>query len=149
MAVITKTALEKGLRLIWDGDNLDGDMVAGSLSGLGLDWQVVSMHGVSEAVRQTTSNHNTSDISAQFLMNDAQTSGVYDRGYVLCTDLKTIGTLTIQIGLAGAAPGSGNPEWEGTYILMSAPVSFDSGRPVITATWAVNGSSSPAWGTVS
>jgi len=148
MPVIGKTGVEKGLRLIWDGDNLDGDMIPGSLNALGLDWEDVSMHGVSETVRQTASNHNTSDISAQFIMNDNQTAGVYDRSYVLCTDLKTTGTLTVQIGLAGAAPTSGNPEWEGTYILMAAPVSFDSGRAVITATWAVNGSTSPAWGTV-
>jgi len=81
-------------------------------------------------------------------MNDTQTSGVYVRSYVLCRDLKNAATLTIQIGAAGVAPASDNPEFEGTYVLVSAPVTESGGRLVITPTWQVSGSTAPAWGTV-
>ena len=149
MAVIAKTAVEKGARLTWDGDDLSGDLVPGSLGPLGLDREGADLTGVSNTVRyEAPSGHATSNVTAQFIMNDNQTAGVYDRSYKLVRGLKTVGTLTGQIGAAGAAPGSGNPEYEGTYILLMADVAFDGGRAVINAEWRPSGASPPAWGTV-
>ncbi len=148
MAVIGKTGVEKGERIIWDGDDLSADLVPGTIGPIGLDSDEADMHGVSETVKHSLPVWASSTVSAQFIMNDNQTAGVYDRSYLLTRDLKTIGTLTWQLGLAGAAPGSGNPEFEGTYELMKASVGFDGGRAVINAEWEVSGSSSPAWGTV-
>ena len=148
MAVIGKTGVERSFRLTWDGDDLSGDLVPGSVDGGGFAWDEVDMTGVSEAARNFLAGHKASEISGQFILNDAQTAGVYDRSYSLVRDLRNIGTLTLQWGLAGAAPASGNPEFEGGYILLSAPVTFDGGRPIITATWQQNGSTAAAWGTV-
>ena len=143
-----KNKQERGFRLLWDGDDLSGDLVPGSVTGGGLTFDEVSMHGVSETVRNYLAGYAEAPVAATFVMNDNQTAGVYDRSYVLCRDLKTTGTLTLQWGSNGAAPTTGDPEWEGTYILLSAPATIDSDRWVINGSWQPTGAVAPAWGTV-
>ena len=58
------------------------------------------------------------------------------------------GTLTLQWGQNGAAPTTGDLEWEGEYVLLSNNVSLDGNKPVLQCTWKPTGATPPAWGTV-
>ena len=102
------------------------------------------MLGVSETVRNFLAGHASAPISARFFMNDAT-----NRSFnVLKDDHGVAATMTLQWGSAGAAPTTGDPEWEGTYISFGFPMSMDAGRAVMDCTFQPSGATAPAWGTV-
>ena len=149
-----KNKVERSMRLYWDdlgtgsgtARNLSGDLVPGSLTGGGLVFDEVDLTGVSETVRNYLAGHAESEISAQFHINDTATTGAFT---VLTGSDGGYGTLTLQYGSAGAAPTTGDPEWEGEYVLLKCEVGMNGNKPVINATWKPQGSTAPAWGTVS
>lgn len=145
-----KNKIERGFRIYFDDSgatarDLSGDLVAGSVSGGGKQYEQVDLMGVSEAFHNFLANFWDSEISAQFHLNDTATTGAFT---VLSNQEGGTGTLTLQWGSAGAAPTSNDPEWEGEYVLLGAPVSFSGGAGIMTATWKPTGSTAPAWGLV-
>lgn len=145
-----KNHIERSFRLLFDDSgasarDLSGDLVPGSVSGGGLTYDEADMTGVSEAVRNFLAGHADSEISARFHLNDTATTGAYT---VLTGQQGSAGTLTLQWGQSGAAPTTGDPEWEGEYVLLDASVTLDGNKFVLNARWKPTGSTAPAWGTV-
>ena len=145
-----KNHVEKSFRILWDDSgstarDLSADLVPGSTSGGGLTFDEADMTGVSQTVYNFLADRATSEVSANFHMNDTATTGAHT---VLKATGGIAGTLTLQWGQNGAAPTTGDPEWEGEYVLLSNNVSLDGNKPVIQCTWKPTGATPPAWGTV-
>lgn len=144
-----KNKVERYFRISFDDSSgnprdLSADLVPGSVKAGGVVWDSVDMLGVSDSVRHSLWGWGSSPVEAKFFLNDTATTGAH-------TVLKSApyaGTLTAQWG-GGAAPTTGDPEWEGEYVLLAADISFDGGRAVINAKFEPYGSTPPAWGTVS
>jgi len=146
-----KNKLERGFRISFDDSggtvrDLSGDLVPGSVSGGGLVYDEVELTGVSESVKNYLAGHAESEITAQFYMNDTASTGAFT---VLSGNQGGTGTLTLQWGSSGSAPDTGDPEWEGEYVLLNASVGLNGNKPVINAVFKPTGSTPPAWGTVS
>jgi len=145
-----KNKLSRAIRLSWDDSggtprDLSGDLIADSLNGPGFTAGEVDMTGASNTAGNYLADRLENTITANFHMNDTATTGA---STVLNASIQSVGTLTIQFGENGAAPGAGDPEWEGEYVLLAAPVSVDGGKLVHNCTWRPSGSTAPAWGTV-
>ena len=145
-----KTHVEKSFRILWDDSggtarDLSADLVPGSISGGGLTFDEADMTGVSYTVYNFLADRATSEVSASFHLNDTATTGAFT---VLNGTGGKAGTLTLQWGQNGAAPTTGDPEWEGEYVLLSNNVSLDGNKPVVQCTWKPTGATPPAWGTV-
>lgn len=146
-----KDKIERGFR-IWFDDatptarDLTSSLVPGSVSGGGKEFEEVDLMGVSEAFHHFLANHWDSEIAAQFFVDDTATTGSFT---VLKAMEGLTGTLTLQFGSAGAAPSGSDPEWEGEYVLLGAPVGMSGGAAVMNARWKPTGSTPPAWGTFS
>ncbi len=145
-----KNKVERGFRILVDNSagsvqGLSGDLVPGSLAGGGITLDEVELTGVSEAVKNFLWGHGNSEITAQFYLNDTATTGAF-------TVLKAApytGTVTLQWGSTGAAPTTGDPEWEGEYVILSSAAAMNAGAAIINARFLPTGSTAPAWGTVS
>lgn len=151
-----KNHIERSFRLLFDDSggtarDLSGDLVAGSVNGGGLVFDEANMHGVSELVVNFLAGHANSTITANFRMNDTATTGATTvlNGQMPSASVTGIGTLALQWGQNGAAPTSGDPEWEGEYIMVRNEVSPADGGFIHSVTWRPTGSTAPAWGTVS
>jgi len=154
-----KDKLERGFRLLWDdagtgsgtARDLSGDLVPGSVSGGGLTFDPANMHGVSELVVNFLAGHANSTITANFRMNDTAATGATTvlNGSQPSATVAGIGTLTLRWGAGGLAPDTGDPEWEGEYVLLSNNIAPADGGFVHQVTWQPTGSTAPAWGTVS
>lgn len=145
-----KNHVEKSFRLSWDDSggtarDLSADLVPGSISGGGFTFDEADMTGVSQTVYNFLADRATSEISGSFHMNDTATTGATT---VLNGTGGKVGTLTLQWGQNGAAPTTGDPEWEGEYVLLSNNVTMDGNKPVHNCTWKPSGATPPAWGTV-
>ena len=145
---MSKDKIERGFRIWFDDANptardLSGDLLPGTVSGGGKVFDEVDMMGVSEGFHNFLANYWDSEITAQFHMNNTATTGAFT---VLSAMEGKTGTLTLQWGIAGAAPVAGDPEWEGEYVLLEAPASIAGGAAVMTARWKPTGSVAPAWG---
>ena len=150
-----KNKVEKAFRILFDDSgatarDLTGDLVLGSVSGGGLAFDEVDMTGVSETVYNYLRGHAMSEISATFHMNDTATTGATTvlNGQSLPSVAGT-GTLTLQWGAGGAAPTTGDVEWEGEYILLSNNITLNGNAFVHNVTFKPTGSTAPAFGTVS
>ena len=123
--------------------NLTGDVVPGSMSGLGgKTFDEVEMTGISEAMHNFLAGHWSHEFTAQFYMNDATNTGAHS---VLTQQEGIVGTLTLMFG-AGAAPTTDDPEWEGEYLLAAIPVVLAGNKPVLAARFVPSGAVAPAWG---
>lgn len=126
--------------------NLSGDLIPGSLQGGGFVYDTAEMTGVSDAAKNYLAAHPTSEISADFHMNDTATTGSLT---VLNARQGTGGTLEIRWGQNGAAPTSGDPQWDGEYVLIDCSVKQSGNTTVLSTKWAVQaGTTAPAFGTV-
>ena len=146
---MAKDKVERGFRILFDDEvptqrDLSADLIAGSVS-FGREYESVDLMGVSEGFHNFLANFWSAPISAQFHLNNAA-----DRAFdVLNAKVGgSAGTLTLRWGSAGAAPTTGDPEWEGEYVLLGLPQSFSGGTAIITANWEISGSTAPAMGTV-
>ena len=145
-----KNKIEKGFKILVDVSggtprDLCGDLVPGSISGGGITLDEVDMTGVCNAVYNFLAGHGTSEISANFHMNDTATTGAFT---VLTAANGYVGTITLQYGSLGNAPDTGDPEWEGEYCYFVGQVENDGGKFVIPVTFKPSGAVAPAWGTV-
>lgn len=154
-----KNKIERGFRILWDdagtgsgtARDLTGDLIPGSCSGGGLTFDEVSKHGVSELVKNFLAGHAMSEVTAQFHGNDTATTGATTvlNGSMPSATVPGTGTLTLQWGSNGAAPSTGDPEWEGEYVLVQNNKSFSGGDDVHSVKWVPTGATPPSWGTVS
>jgi len=126
--------------------NLSADLVPGSCQGGGLVFDQVDMTGVSQTVRNYLAGHAEGEISAQFHMNDTATTGAHT--VLSGIDGGAAGTVTLQWGQNGAAPTTGDPEWEGEYVLVTYSAGMSGGKAVMNAVFKPGSSTAPAWGTV-
>ncbi len=145
-----KNKIERWIRFWFDDTvptarDLSTDLVPGTLNGLGQIFDEVELTGVNEAHKNFMAGHWSSEITAQFYLNDTADTGAHT---VLKAQAGKDGTITVQFG-AGAAPASPAPEWEGEYILMELPLVLAGNKPVIAARWVPYGSTPPAWTTMS
>ena len=128
--------------------DLSKDLLPGSLGAVGLDFERVDMTGSAEVVQRALGNRANADIEAKFHMNDTATTGATT---VLngIDDGITAGTLTVQYG-GGGVPATGDPEWEGEYILLRNMIEQDGGRMIHNCLWTPDPGTAadPAWGTV-
>lgn len=146
---MAKDILSKYVRFWFDDSggtprDLSADLLPDTLSGVGLDYEEVDMTGQSYDIKAALGGQADGTITAQFYMNDTASTGAFT---VINGMVNSSGTLTIQYG-TGAAPTTGDPEWEGEYTLFSAPVGLNGGRAVLDCTFKPSPSSSPAWGTM-
>ena len=145
-----KNHVERSIRVLLDDSggtarDLSGDLVPGSMSGPGLSYEEAQMTGVSETVRNFLAGHATTEFVGQFRMNDTATTGSTT---VINGKLGSTGTITVQFGQAGAAPTTGDPEWEGEFVFLAAPVGIADNGTVLNFRAVPTGSTAPAWGTV-
>lgn len=140
---MAKDILERFVRLTWNSQDLSGDLVPGSLSGPGFTSPEVKMTGVSDTVENYKADRKDAEVTAQFYMNNTATTGAFT---VLNATQGTSATLQIDFGTDGA-PGSGDPRYSGTHVLLEAPIAIQGGAMVINARWKPGSSSAPTWGT--
>ena len=128
-----------------DPRDLSGDLVPGSMSGLGgKSFDEVEMTGVSEAMKNFLAGHWAHEFAAQFYLNDTATTGAFT---VLKARVGLVGTLNLEFG-SGAVPTTGDPQWDGEYLLVECPIVLAGNKPVLAARFVVSGSVAPAWGTI-
>ena len=126
-----------------DAQDLSDDLVPNTLSGIGLTPEEVDMTGQSASIKQARAGVSDSTITCQFYMNDTATTGAFT---VLEGVQGLAGTLTAQFGTDGA-PATGDPEWEGEYVLFGLPVGITGGAAIMNAEFKPAPDSTPAWGT--
>ena len=101
------------------------------------------MTGQSASIKQARAGVSDSSVTAQFYMNDTVTTGAFT---VLEGVQGLAGTLTVQFGTDGA-PATGDPEWEGEYVLFDLSVSVSGGAAIMNVLFKPAPGSTPAWGT--
>lgn len=146
-----KDKISKGINILVDDSgatarDLSGDLVPDSLTGGGLTFEPATMTGQNHTAHNSLANQATADITCQFYMNDTATTGAHT--VLSGIDGGSAGTLTIRWGIAGATPTSGDPEWEGEYVLMQYSATINNGAAVMEAVFMPGSSTAPAWGTV-
>ena len=140
-----KNHVEKGFRILFnDGSerDLSADLIPGTISGMGIDWDNVDLSGVSEAVRNGLAGHGTAIVTFQCHLNDTATTGSYT---VLQGKDGDTGALQLQFGQNGAAPTGTDPEFFFTLVWVTFNVSFDGGRAVMNVTLTNASSTAPVW----
>lgn len=148
---MAKDILERFVRVHFDdnGDtlrDLSADVVPGSLNGLGGKiFDEIEMTGLSDAHKHFLAGHWSHEFSCQFYMNDTATTGAYT---VLSNMEGSVGDLSIRFGTDGA-PASGDPAWEGDYLLVEAPIQIAGGKPVLACRFIPGSATAPDWTTVS
>ena len=148
---VGKNKVERWFRIQIDDSaaapqDLTGDLLPGTIAGGGRTLDEVEMTGVSEEYKNFLTGHANSEITAQFYVNDAATTGAFT---VLNGIVGGVArTMTLQYG-AGAAPTTGDPEWEGEYVVLAANIGLAGNKPVINFRALPSGSVAPLWGTVS
>ena len=147
--VAGKNKIERGFRILFDdvstARDITASLIPGTLTGGGYVLDEVELTGVSDTVKSFLGGHGNAPVSGQFYLDDTATTGAM---VVLDGMVGSVGTLTLQWGSAGAAPSTGDPEWEGEYVLLGFTVSLSGGKAVMNATWQPAPSSAAAWGTV-
>ena len=145
-----KNHIERSFRIYFDDGvtarDLTASLIPGSVTGGGKMLDEVDMTAVSDTMKSYLAGHADSEVSAQFHLDDTATTGAFT---VLMGMEGTGGTLTLQWGQSGSAPTTGDPEWEGEYVLMQADCAINGGKAVINARWRPQaGQTAAAWGTV-
>jgi len=148
-----KDKVERGFRILFENaasspvqKDLTGDLIPGSVSGGGMSFDEADMTSVSDSVKKFLTGHASSEITARFHMNDTVLTGATS---ILNSKDGGSGTLTLRWGSDGAAPTTGDPEWEGEYTLVSLSVVLDGNKFVHDCRFLPqSGAADPAWGTV-
>ena len=148
-----KDKLSRGTRIMIDdaangtARDLSGDLVPDSISGPGYNAPFVDMTGESDAVENGMADRKKHNLKCKFHANDTASTGASTvlHGIEGVSQI----TVTVQIGSAGAAPTTGDMEWEGEYTCLSATLSQEGGRWIHDCEFMPYGSTAPAWGTVS
>ena len=147
-----KNHVERSFRLSIDDSggspqDISGDIVPGTVNGGGFNYDGVDMTGVSAGVKQSAAGYADAPVTFRAHMNDTASTGATTvlNGIVGGAAV----TLTMQWGQSGAAPTTDDPEFEGEYVCLGAPIVNDGGRFVHEVSLKpAAGASDPAWGTV-
>lgn len=126
-----------------DARDLSDDLVPDTLSGIGLTPEEVDMTGQSASIKQARAGVSDSSVTGQMFMNDTATTGAFT---VMEGIQGSEGTLTVQFG-TDAAPATGDPEWEGEYVLFDLTIGVTGGAAVMNFLFKPAPGSTPAWGT--
>ena len=118
-----------------------------TIGDIGLTHEQTDVTALSDTVMQYLSGRGDADIQLGGPFNNTATTGAH----AVLTSLNganTAATLTIQIGIR-AAPTTGDPEFEGEFVVTKYTPSVDMGA----VKWSASlkpafGTSAPAWGTV-
>ena len=118
-----------------------------TIGGIGLTNETVDVTSLADSVMQYIAGRGDSAIEIGGPFNNTATTGAHGVLSGLVGG-NTAATLTVQIGVR-AAPTTGDPEWEGEYVVTAYTV--DVGANDVT--WQASlkpafGTSTPAWGTV-
>ena len=145
-----KDKLSRGVRVQIDDSagtprDLSGDLVPGSVTGLGFDAPEVEMTGESDTVANFLADRLVSEITMRFIANNTATTGSTT---VLNGIVQKVGTVTVQIGSGGAAPTTGDLSFSGEFLCLGAKLVPDGSRYVHEVTFKPGSSTAPAWGTV-
>ncbi len=145
-----KNHIERSFRIYYDdatvARDLTASLVPGSVGGGGKAYDQVDMTAVSDTQKSFLAGHFSSQVTAQFHLDDTATIGAFT---VLMGGEGAGGTLTMQWGQSGSAPTTGDPQWAGEYVLFQADCAINGGKAVINALWLPQaGQAAPAWGTV-
>ena len=118
-----------------------------TIGGIGLSNEQVDVTTLSDSVMQYLSGRGDSTIELGGPFNNTATTGAHGVLSGL-NGTNTAATLTIQIGIR-AAPTTGDPEWEGEYVVLTYPVNVGLNEVTWSATLKpAFGASASAWGTV-
>ncbi len=118
-----------------------------TIGGIGLSNEQVDVTTLSDSVMQYLSGRGDSTIELGGPFNNTATTGAHGVLSGL-NGTNTAATLTIQIGIR-AAPTTGDPEWEGEYVVLTYPVNVGLNEVTWSATLKpAFGAANPAWGTV-
>jgi len=118
-----------------------------TIGGIGLSNEQVDVTTLSDSVMQYLSGRGDSTIELGGPFNNTATTGAHGVLSGL-NGTNTAATLTIQIGIR-AAPTTGDPEWEGEYVVLAYPVNVGLNEVTWSATLKpAFGAATPAWGTV-
>lgn len=118
-----------------------------NISGVGLDYDQTDVTAYSDGVINFTLGHPSAEIDISGPLNNTATTG----GHVVLSAISNapysqdIYTLTVQFGIRAAAT-TGDPEFEGEYILGSYTIDGDG---MWSARLVPGSATAPAWGTVS
>jgi hypothetical protein len=145
-----KNKLTRGVTISIDDSggtprDLSGDLVPGSLTGMGFTAGEVDMTGESNTVGNFLADRRQNTLTARFHANDTATTGA---STVLHGILQAVGTVTISIGSAGAAPTTGDLKFSGEFVCLDVKMVQDGGKLVHEVTLRPGTSTAPAWGTV-
>lgn len=124
--------------------NLSTDLIPGTLDGVGEEGDSISMAGQNQNEYYLIGRKD-GDLTCQFFMNDTATTGAHT---VLKGILGLVRTVTVQFG-TGAAPTTGDPEWEGEYILQSLRAVIVDGKMAYACVFKRGDATGPAWTTIS
>ena len=142
-----KNHVEKSVRLLFnDGSErtLTADIIPGTLSGMGIDFEAVDMTGVSEGVKHSLAGYGTAVVTFQCHLNDTATTGAHT---VLQGKAGTTGAVQIQFGQSGAAPTGTDPELYFTLAWVKYTVAMTGGRAVMSVTLSNASPTAPVWQT--
>jgi len=118
-----------------------------TIGGVGLNNEQVDVTTLSDSVMQYLSGRGDSTVELGGPFNNTATTGAHGVLSGL-NGTNTAATLTIQIGIR-AAPTTGDPEWEGEYVVLAYPVNVGLNEVTWSATLKpAFGAATPAWGTV-
>lgn len=145
-----KNKLSRGVTISIDDSggtprDLSGDLVPGSLSGLGFTSPALDMTGESDTVQNFLGDRKVNTITCRFHANDTVTTGA---STVLNGIVGSVVTVLVKIGQAGVAPTTGDQKFSGEFLCVAAPMVNDGGRLVHDCTFQPSGSVAQAWGTV-
>ena len=135
--------LTRGTTFSWHSQSIGGDLVPGSLNGLGFKAGKIDMTGESHTVANAAADRKENQLTAKFIANNTATTGSTT---LFNADLGTAQTLVIDIGTGGAVPTSGDLEFSGTFVLLDATLSNDGGKYVHNCVFEPGSSTAPAWG---
>lgn len=147
---MAKDKLERGFRIFWDNSasaaqDISCGLLPGTITGGGQVLDEVDMTGVCDAIYKFLGGNARSPVSGQFHMDDTAVTGAFT---VLEGTEGEIGTLTLEYGSNGAAPTTGDPVWEGEYVLLGFTAAQNAGKMVLNPTWQpAAGAADPAWAT--
>ncbi len=147
---VGKNKLELGIRVWIDNSagtpvDLTCDLVPGSIPETGFVREEIDMTRACNDVGNALAGRGTAGSSLKFYMNDAAT-GAFTHFNALA--LNQAITVTVRYGASGAAPITGDPEWEGEYINLGFKVNMDGGKAVLETDIKPTGNTAPAWGTM-
>lgn len=118
-----------------------------SIGNIGLNYDQADVTAINDSVMQYLAGRGDADIQFSGPFNNTATTGAHTV-FTGLNGANTAATLTVQIGIR-AAPTTGDPEFEGEFVVTSYLLGGDMNNLTWTGTLKpAFGASAPAWGTV-